>query len=83
MAEENWLRVALTSMALGVGLYLIPLAMIARPDLIRLAEAPGSAIFSAALVGSGRVIISYALIGLRGPLRTAIGMGLIFVTGTW
>lgn len=87
MAEENWLRVALTSMALGVGLYLIPLGMIARPDLIRLAEAPSSALLSAALVGSGCVIISYALIGLRGPLRTAIGlvigMGLIFVTGTW
>jgi len=40
MAEENWLRVALTAMALGVGLYLIPLGMIARPDLIRLAKPP-------------------------------------------
>ena len=42
MAEENWLRVAIIAMALGVGLYLIPLGMIARPDLIRLAEAPGA-----------------------------------------
>lgn len=76
MAQENWLRVAMTAMALGVGLYLIPLGMIARPDLIRLAEAPGSALLSAAFVGGGCVIISYALIGLRGWLSTAAGLAL-------
>lgn len=76
MAQENWLRVAMTAMALGVGLYLIPLGMIARPDLIRLAEAPGSALLSAAFVGGGCVIISYAAIGLRGWLSTAAGLAL-------
>jgi TRAP transporter 4TM/12TM fusion protein len=74
MAQENWLRVAMTAMALGVGLYLIPLGMIARPDLIRLAEAPGPALLSALLVGGGCVVISYALIGVRGPVRTAVGL---------
>ena len=85
MAEENWLRVALTAMALGVGLYLIPLGMIARPDLIRLAEAPGSALLSAALVGGGCVIISYALIGLRRPVQTAVGLvlGLALIFVSW
>lgn len=85
MAQENWLRVAMTAMALGIGLYLIPLGMIARPDLIRLAEAPGSALLSAAFVGGGCVIISYALIGLRGWLSTAaglvLGLALIFLMG--
>ena len=31
MVNENWLQVAFTAMALGVGLYLIPLGMIANP----------------------------------------------------
>lgn len=83
MAEENWLRVAMTAMALGVGLYLIPLGMIARPDLIRLAEAPGAALLSAGLVGGGCIAISYAIIGVQRPLyRLAglvLGMALIFV----
>jgi hypothetical protein len=35
-ADENWLKVALKSMALGVGLYVIPLGMIANPQLIQL-----------------------------------------------
>ena len=83
MAEENWLRVAMTAMALGVGLYLIPLGMIARPDLIRLAEAPGAALLSAGLVGGGCIAISYAIIGVQKPMVRmmclAIGMALIFV----
>lgn len=85
MAQENWLRVAMTAMTLGLGLYLIPLGMIAHPDLIRLAEAPGSAILSAVLVGGGCVVISYALIGLRKPLHTVgglmLGLGMIFFVG--
>lgn len=83
MAEENWLRVAMTAMALGVGLYLIPLGMIARPDLIRLAEAPGAALLSAGLVGGGCIAISYAIIGVQKPMLRmmclAIGIALIFV----
>ena len=83
MAEENWLRVAMTAMALGVGLYLIPLGMIARPDLIRLAEAPGAALLSAGLVGGGCIAISYAIIGVQKlmvrMMCLAIGTALIFV----
>lgn len=83
MAEENWLRVAMTAMALGVGLYMIPLGMIARPDLIRLAEAPGAALLFAGLVGGGCIAISYAIIGVQKLMLRmmclAIGMALIFV----
>lgn len=85
MAQENWLRVALTAMSLGIGLYLIPLGMIARPDLIRLTDAPVSALLSAGLVGGGCVVMSYALIGLRSPIYTAAGLAaglaMIFVQG--
>ncbi|WP_304619720.1 TRAP transporter permease [Paracoccus sediminilitoris] len=85
MAQENWLRVAMTAMTLGVGLYLIPLGMIARPDLIRLAEAPGSALLAAALVGGGCVVISYALIGLRRRIQTVAGLllGLAMIFVSW
>lgn len=85
MAQENWLRVAMTAMTLGVGLYLIPLGMIARPDLIRLAEAPGSALLAAALVGGGCVVISYALIGLRRPVQKVAGLllGLAMIFVSW
>ncbi|WP_378945210.1 TRAP transporter permease [Paracoccus sp. R86501] len=85
MAQENWLRVAFTAMSLGIGLYLIPLGMIARPDLIRLTDAPVSALLSAGLVGGGCVVMSYALIGLRNPVYTAAGLfaglAMIFVQG--
>ena len=43
MINENWLRVAFTAMALGVGLYVIPLGMIANPAIIGLAATPWAA----------------------------------------
>jgi TRAP transporter 4TM/12TM fusion protein len=66
MVQENWLRVAFTAMALGIGLYLIPLGMIANTNLIKLAEAPLPALFAALRVGLGLSFISYGLIGRYG-----------------
>ncbi|MEP4246645.1 hypothetical protein [Tateyamaria sp.] len=44
MVGENWLKVAFSAMALGIGLYVIPLGMIANADIIRLQSNPlGSA----------------------------------------
>ena len=63
MVQESWLRVALTAMALGVGLYVIPLAMIANEALIRLGSDPLAALFAFALVGSGLNFVSRGLIG--------------------
>ncbi len=83
MVQENWLRVALTAMALGVGLYVIPLGMIANPDLIRLVEAPGAALIAFARVALGLGLISYGLIAARAWLSTcalcAAGLVVIFV----
>ncbi|MBY6110580.1 TRAP transporter fused permease subunit [Halomonas sp. DP1Y21-3] len=83
MADENWLKVAGKAMALGVGLYVIPLAMVAHPALLDL----GSGVFAAlattlgVLIGLG--LVSYGLIGrfawwLRAAL-VALGLGVIFV----
>ncbi len=81
MIGENWLRVALTAMALGVGLYLIPLGMVANPDVIALAASPGPALLAALKIGLGLALISWALVRKKAaPLRgaaLALGLGAI------
>lgn len=83
MVGENWLRVALYAMALGVGLYIIPLGMIANPDLIALPDRTGFALFAAVKVGLGLAAISYGVIGqFHAPARLAllsVGAALIFI----
>lgn len=75
MIGENWLKVALTAMALGVGLYLIPLGMIANPDMIRLAESPAQAIIAMLRVAIGLALVSYGLISARKMSRTTLLVG--------
>lgn len=82
MVGTNWLRVALFAMALGVGLYIIPLAMIAWPALINLAATPLSAIGAAAVVFVGLAMLSTGVIGtqrrfVRG-LLVMVGLAVIF-----
>ena len=83
MVEEKWLKVAGTAMALGIGLYLIPLAMIRKPELIALADSPGSAIVAFLQVGAGLGLISYGVIAH--PLKwkrlafLILGIALIFI----
>ncbi|WP_299778709.1 TRAP transporter fused permease subunit [uncultured Roseobacter sp.] len=80
MIGENWLKVALTAMTLGFGLYIIPLAMIANPALIKLQSVPTQALLTAVQTGLGLTLISFALIGARsGILRACslLGGGLI------
>ena len=69
MVNENWLKVALTSMALGVGLYVIPIGMIANPELIELAHRPWEALLSFCQVGAGLGLISYGLISPSGIFK--------------
>ncbi|MGJ8544647.1 MAG: TRAP transporter permease [Sulfitobacter sp.] len=86
MIGENWLKVALTAMALGVGLYIIPLGMIANPDMLRLAETPIAAIIAMLRVALGLGLVSYGLIGARGIMGTVllVGAGLAVVfSGLW
>ena len=82
MVNENWLKVAFTSMALGVGLYVIPIGMIANPQLIELAHRPWQALLSFCQVGAGLGLISYGLISPFGIFKRlfllAAGVAVIF-----
>ena len=82
MVNENWLKVAFTSMALGVGLYVIPIGMIANPQLIELAHKPWQALLSFCQVGAGLGLISYGLISPFGMFKRlfllAAGVAVIF-----
>ena len=82
MVNENWLKVAFTSMALGVGLYVIPIGMIANPQLIELAHKPWQALLSFCQVGAGLGLISYGLISPSGIFKRlfllAAGAAVIF-----
>ncbi|MBT6509379.1 MAG: TRAP transporter large permease subunit, partial [Rhodospirillaceae bacterium] len=73
----------LQAMMLGIGLYLIPLAMIANPDLIVLASVPGAAVASALKVGIGLAAISYGIIALKvmtlRVVPVAVGLAVLFV----
>ncbi|MBT5428489.1 MAG: TRAP transporter fused permease subunit [Rhodospirillaceae bacterium] len=62
MVNENWLKVAGSSMALGVGLYLIPLGMIANPDLIALGSKPVLSLIAMTKVGFALILISFGII---------------------
>ncbi|WP_246657618.1 TRAP transporter fused permease subunit [Cohaesibacter sp. CAU 1516] len=83
MIGEDWLKVAITAMALGIGLYIIPLGMIANPELIRLGSEPVLAIVSALQVGLGLAMLSFGLISAyRLPIRLVLmmaGLCVIFV----
>ena len=74
MVEENWLKVANKAMALGIGLYLIPLAFIANPSLIELAQQPLWALIAAIKIGLALWGISFAII-TRGQPLLRLGIG--------
>ncbi|GHF45543.1 TRAP transporter permease [Seohaeicola zhoushanensis] len=86
MIGENWLKVALTAMALGVGLYVIPLGMIANPALIELSSEPLAALWAALRIAVGLGFLSWGLIAVRRPVPTALaclaGLAVIFA-GAW
>ncbi len=59
---ENWLKVAASAMRLGIGLYIIPLAMIANPYIIDLGSHTGRALLSFVQIGMGLWCLSFAFI---------------------
>lgn len=77
MVEENWLKVALSAMALGIGLYLIPLGMIANPALIDLSNDPAGSILAAMKLAVALAALSFGLIA---PLSW-LWRGLLVVNG--
>jgi TRAP-type uncharacterized transport system fused permease subunit len=83
MIGENWLKVAVTAMTLGFGLYIIPLAMIANPQLIELRAAPLFALGAFVQIAVGLALVSLGLIRRQSTLRRvvffALGFAVIFV----
>ncbi|WP_375143813.1 TRAP transporter permease [Acuticoccus sp. MNP-M23] len=73
MVEEKWLKVAGAAMALGVGLYLIPLAMVANPALLALQTAPLLALLALLKSGAGLAAVSWGIIA-RGRLFLRAGL---------
>jgi TRAP transporter 4TM/12TM fusion protein len=69
MVEENWLAVAVKAMALGLGLYLIPLGMISSPGLIALATTPWAALLAMLKVGLAVALVSHGVIAPGPALR--------------
>ena len=65
MVDENWIKVSITSMTLGIGLYFIPLGMIANQDLIKLETEPMSAIFDIIKIGLGLLLFSISIIQVK------------------
>ena len=81
MVGENWLRVAFTAMALGVGLYVIPVGMIANPALIALETQPFAALLAGLKILVGLAALSYGLIGTWAAWKRLglIALGLLVV----
>jgi TRAP transporter 4TM/12TM fusion protein len=65
---ENWLKVAGSAMRLGLGLYIIPLAMIANPAVIQLETHPWLAVFAFVRIAVGLWGLSFAFISGQKPL---------------
>ena len=74
MVEENWLPVAVSAMSLGLGLYVIPLAIIRHPELTGLADAPIAAILTALQIGVGLALLGR---GLTAPHLLPVRVSLI------
>ena len=63
------------AMLLGIGLYLIPLGMIANPQLIALETAPLAALLATIKVGAGLAAISFGIIAPK-PLLMRAGLAI-------
>ena len=84
MVDENWLRVALTSMSLGIGLYLIPLGMVVHPELLTIGVTPLLSLLAFCKIAFALGLISYAVISAGKSLHRLIsiilGMALLLAS---
>ncbi|MDC0493202.1 TRAP transporter fused permease subunit [Alphaproteobacteria bacterium] len=74
MVGENWLRVALTSMSLGIGLYLIPLGMVVHPELLTIGVTPLLSLLAFCKIAFALGLISYAVISASKSLHRLISI---------
>ena len=64
MVEENWLKVAVSAMAIGIGLYIIPVGMVTHPEIVNLNNWLYALIY-ALKNALGITVSSYGLISQR------------------
>lgn len=86
IADAPWFSVAIRSMAIGVGLFLVPLAFVANTSLLQLSTAPLMAVAALIKIGLGLYFFSLGVVGTAGalPLRVGsivLGLGVIFAFG--
>ena len=75
MVEENWLKVAMSAMAIGIGLYIIPVGMIIHPEIVTLNDFVFALIFTLK-IAAGITCCSYGLIS---RIRFLERLGLMFL----
>ena len=82
MIEENWLKVAISAMAIGVGLYIIPIGMVTHPEIITLDNLLYALLFSIK-IAAGITVSSYGLISRRKLVErlalVIVGLVILFV----
>ncbi|MCL5777632.1 TRAP transporter fused permease subunit [Limibaculum sp. FT325] len=85
MVGENWIRVAFTAMALGLGLYIVPLCIVHQPALIELGAQPLAALAEGAVTAAGLALVSFGIIApgsvLSRAARVAAGAGVLVLLG--
>ena len=62
LVGQHWLKAAIRAMALGVGLYVVPMGMISHPSLIAWWDYPLNAELSMAQMATGLAVLSLAFI---------------------
>ncbi len=85
MVNAPWLSVAGHSMSLGLGLYLVPLAFVAKPALLTPGEYSAQSTLAFAAVAAGLWCMSTAIIGRKAVwLRVILALtalALLFAPG--
>ena len=67
MVNENWLKVSITSMSLGIGLYFIPLAMIANKSILDLNTNVFLSLLAFVKIAVSLIMLSFSIIGNYNP----------------
>ncbi len=83
MVNENWLKVSITSMSLGIGLYFIPLAMIANKSILDLNSTFFLSLLAFIKIALSLIMLSFSIIGNYNPfLRIAVFLLGLFIMFT-
>ena len=74
MVNENWVKVSITSMILGLGLYFIPLGMVSNPSLIKLGSTPIEALIAMFKISICLLMFSFFIIKAKHFLLKILGI---------